>query len=723
MMGFRYTRVLQFNFEDAEGFGVDRIRGRDIVELAEKIGANTITFFARDAWGRAFYDSRVMRKIGKLGARDLLREIVEEAGRRGIAVIPMVGHTTNPELYTSHPEWAQRGLDGRVITMDTDPPEAPRERMTWPLMCLNTPFLERVAAEVGEVMEYGVDGVFLDSFRYMPDADRACFCQACREKYRAETGRELPPREEDEDYYRRAFEWRVGVNVKALERISEEVHGRGGVLVYNSHPLSWRGRANTIAERAARYVDVFFAECSEADYQPPGFIAEMVKLTRALTGKPVWASRNSFHMALTSQQATPLAVRMGVREAFAGGGWPLLLVFASTFLGGLDADAYAEAFREVEKLEEYMDGAEPLPYVAIAWSNRTRDWAGSRLAPHVADAYRGFYYLLMTQGYPVNYVSDTCLDAGCYRDYRGLVLAGVESMTRGAAGRLGEYLEGGGGLVATFNTGMRDGGGHPLEDTLLGGILGLGFDGALRFPWSYVVVDGRHPVAAGLTGKTVLWGDYDREFVDRRTPPRLGWHMRVSRVPRGAHVVGRVAAPMRDFGNEYENGRGPPPPGAVLDAPAVVAGDRWVYFSGQPGRLWWRSGSTRVASLMLNSILYVAGEPPVRVRSSGFVELEAYRRDGELVLHLLNHTYADRIVTGRATAVNTMWTSTPEAVHQPTRVAVLGDVVVEVRGYEVRRVYDPLRGSRIEPRAGTTATEIRLPRLGEYAMLVVEVAE
>ncbi len=718
---FRYTRVLQFNIEDALSYGADRVTGRDIVELAERLGANTITFFARDAWGRAYYDSRLARKSEKLGPRDLLREVLEEAGRRGIAVIPMVGHTTNPELYSRHPEWAQRDREGRVIAMDTDPERAPRGKATWPLMCLNTPFLEHVAAEVGEVMEYGVDGVFLDSFRYMPDADRACFCETCRRKYREETGRELPFREEDEDFYRDAYRWRVGVNVEALRRVSGEVHRRGGVLVYNNHPLSWRGRANTIAEHARDYVDVFFAECSEADYQPPGFIAEMVKLTRALTGKPVWASRNSFHMSLTTQETSPLAVRMGVREAFAGGGWPLVLLFSSTFLNGFEAEAVSQAFREVERLEEYMDGAEPLPYVAVAWSNRTRDWAGSAMAPHVADAYRGFYYLLMTNGLPVNYVSDTCLDTGCYKEYRGIVLAGVESMSRAAASALSRHLEGGGGLVATFNTGMRDESGHPLEDTLLSGPLGLGFDGILEMPWGYLRVEERHPVTAGLAGRTLLMGDYDREFVERRVPPRMGWHVRVSRVPREARVLGRVVTPRGEYGYEYENGRSPPPPGEVLDVAGLVAGGRWVYFSGQPGRAWWRQGSPLLGRLLMNAVLYAAGEPPVRVRSGGFVELEAYVREGEVLVHLLNHTYADRLVTGRAAAVNRMWTSTPEAVHPPTRVAPLGDVRVELRGFEVKRAYEPLTGRELRVSNGGGSVSVELPRLDEYTFIVVEV--
>ncbi|RLE60594.1 MAG: hypothetical protein DRJ32_02685, partial [Thermoprotei archaeon] len=389
-MKFKYTRVLQFNFEDEQGYAVDRIRGSDIVKFALKIGANTITFFARDAWGRAFYNSNIARKIAKLGDRDFLREVVEEASKHGIAVIPMIGHTTNPELYSKHPDWAQRDKNGRVITMDTDPSFVSREKATWPLMCLNSPFLNHVLMEADEVLKYGVDGIFLDSFRYMPDVDRACFCEWCRNKFRNESGKDLPAKEElESELYRRSFLWRINVNVKSLKIVSQRI-GDNHVLIYNNHPLAWRGRANTIAELSRNFVDVFFAECSEVDYQPPGFIAEMVKLTRALTGKPVWATRNSFHMALTSSNTTDVAIRQGLREAFAGGGWPVYLVFASTFMNNVNPDPVRQVFEEVERLEEYMLDAEPLPYVGVVFSNRSRDWSGVKMSPHIADSFRGF---------------------------------------------------------------------------------------------------------------------------------------------------------------------------------------------------------------------------------------------------------------------------------------------------------------------------------------------
>ncbi|MEZ0345258.1 MAG: alpha-amylase family protein [Infirmifilum sp.] len=715
----RFTRVLQFNFEDAEGFGVDKISGAAIVDLAARLNVNTLVVFARDAWGRAFYDSNIAPKIPKLGGRDLVKEVVEEAKKRNIDVVAMIGHTTNPYLYNRHPEWAQRDREGNLITMDTDPLLKKREKPSWPLMCLNSPFSKHVLDEVDEVLEYDVSGVFLDSFRYMPDADRACFCKYCRELFKSEMGYELPDLENlDSQAYRDAFAWRVGVNVRRIAEVKARMNSRrpGLILAYNNHPMAWRGRANTISELSKDHVDIFFAECSEADYEPPGFIAEMVKLTKALTGKEVWASRNSFHTTLTTQPTSPLAIRMGLREAFAGGGRPLLLVFASTFLNGLPIEPVREVFDEIEKIEDYMVGARPLAYVGVVWSNRSRDWSGL-LGQHLADGFRGFYYALLKEGMPVNYISDTMLDEGRFTGYKAVVLENVKSLSKKASLNLVRYVESGGGLIASYTTGMMDEKGERLDESRLSEVLGLRFNGVLKSAWSYIeVTEPEHPLFRGIPTRNILLGDFDKDFLDSRVPPELGWN---ALVEAEAPAIARIAVPHREFGNEYENGRSPPPPTVGTIHPAVIAGERWVYFSGQPGRVYWRNASPNLHALILNAILYVAGPPPIQAMSPGLVELEPYYTgDNLLAVHLLNHNYADRFITRSNTCRNSAWTSTADAVHPPTRIVPV-NVWLTLRGIKPRRVYSPLTEKDYSVESDGEVSRISVP-LQEYEFIVIE---
>lgn len=716
------ARILQFNFEDKLAQYADRITGSEIVHLAEELHCDTVVIFARDAWGRAYYESSFIRKVSKLGSRDLLREVVEEARKRGIRVVAMVGHTTNPELFALHPDWAQRDKEGRVIHMDTNPAGEASE-LRWPLMCLNSPFLEHVLKEVEEVLQYGVDGVFLDSFRYMPDLESACFCEYCRKTYREEEGEDLPVAEDWGSLrFRKAFLWRYRVNVRALERVKEKVRALkpSAFLVYNSHPAGWKGRANRIVEMARNHIDVVFAEGSEADYQPPGFLAEIVKLSQALSGgKRVWATRNSFHMALTSTTTSPVVIRQGIREIFAAGGDPMILVFSSAFVQAPSLlKGATPAMKDVERLEEFMEGARRIKYAGILYSNRSRDWLGAGDPRHVTDDIRGFYYALAFNGYPVDFIADWQLDQGLLGEYKVLILPSAASMSAEGKRALENAVGRGAGLLATYLVSSLDERGHPLEEFRLGELLGVSYRGVLKLPWSYVVVEEDHEVVREVPDRVILWGDYSRVFSRERVPPAAAWHARVE-VREGARSIARVAEPDSEYGFEYENGRSPPLLGPLTECPAIVVNDdrRTAYFSGQLGRLYWRTGLPHYEKLIENAVRWAGGVPPLKVETQGLVLVEAYARSGQLLVHLVNLTYDRRIIVRGNTADPVMWHSSSESV-MPPRCVVPVSVEVIFRDTP-RKIHSPLFEKKYEVEVEGEVAKTHVT-LNEYEFLVVE---
>jgi len=724
----RPLRVLQFNFEDSLGLYVSRITGREVVEVAEKIRANVIVVFARDAWGYTYY------RGGRVGPPrpgmkgDFLRELVEEAHRRGIKVVAMVAHTANKLLYMRHSDWAQVNRRGEPILLEHAPPLGEWEPQ-WPQLCPNSPFLEHAILEVREAVELGVDGILFDSFRYQPDPERACYCRWCRQKFREEFGHDMPVEPNwNNSVWRTLWDWRYRVVVKALSRLAEEARksGRKVMVLYNSHPAGWAGRANRVVEEARGVLDGVFAECSEADYQPPGFIAEMVKLTKAMAGDgvKVFASRNAFHQLKPTEPLPAPALRQGLRETIIAGGDPWVLVFSSQFV--LDdswVEAVEQVFREHELLEEYIVGSEPIRYAAIVVSNIVRDHYG-RLNPSLyVDETRGFYYMFQRLHIPAQYLLDKDLKKSIW-SYKLVVLADTACIDDSTARVVREFGDGGrGGVVATFMAGMMDGKCLPAGGNVLADILGFELLGEpIELEWAYLnPLDTHHPLLEGLD-KPILIGDTRR---DMRQRLNLASIVPVKPV-EGSEAPASILVPAYKFGHEYTLGRSSPPPSHEARVAGVVVRSKTVYYPWRLGANYWYSGSPRLLKLLANTVNFLAGEPPVKVEAPSTVISEAWRQGDRVVIHLLNYTTNQRILAADFTGARQplpAYSGGPP-IHPITEIIPVHNIVlhvdVKLLGYENVKAYSPLTKREYPVAVDRGRVRIVVGELEEYEVVVVE---
>lgn len=727
------VRVLQFNIEDRFGAYMSSISGRELVELAEDLHVNVLVVFARDPWGRIYYRGGDVGLEHPKMRGDFLRELVAEARRRGIRVVAMIGHTANKYLYMMHRDWAQVNVRGEIILLEHVPSTIKDYEPEWPQLCINSPFIEHVKRELVEVLRLGVDGVFLDSFRYQPDPERACYCKWCREAFRAEYGYDMPEKPSWSDSrWRRLWDWRYRVVVRRIKELYElaKKYSEHVLFMYNSHPGGWAGRTNRIVEEARDYIDVVYAECSEVDHQPPGFITEMVKLTKAMSGgKPVWASRNYFHLYRTVQATTGVAIRQGLREAVIAGGSPWLLVFSSTYKQSSKLlDAAKQVFREHELLEEYLEGVEPIRYAGIVVSNRSRDHYGRLRPQRYVDEIRGFYYALTHNHIPVEFVSEKDLTPDNLRRYNVVILANTVCLDDNVVDSIVRYVRGGGKILATYLTSTRDGEGVPRYEFALSEVLGVELKGMLRQPWSYIVLgDHAHSILGGMDDKIILWGDMSYKFTKSRVERGLGYHTIVEALGN-ALTLGYIGLPSSRWGFEYTLGRSPPTIAGGTRLPAIVLnryGDgRSIYFTGRLGSHYWRIGLPAYMDLIAKSTLYLGGEPRVRVDAPETVAVEPYVQEERVIVHLLNHTYNQRIL---ATGIGSTRQQLPpyssnNAVHPPRTVIPVHNIELEVEGlgYGDYRVYSPLRNAKLDYEVTGDKVKVRLDVLREYDVVVVE---
>ena len=719
----RPLRVLQFNFEDKFGLFVPRIRGRDLAELAEKIHANVIVVFARDAFGYTYYEGSSIgpKRPGLPG--DFLRELISEAHRRGIRVVAMVAHTTNKLLYMMRTDWAQVNYRGEPVLLEHALPTSSWEP-EWPLLCPNSPFLEHLLREVREVASLGVDGIFFDSFLYQPDPEKACYCKWCRARFREEYGYEMPVEPDwSNSVWRLLWDWRYHVVVKALQRLAREAKRVSSDIhvMYNSHPGGWAGRTNRVVELARGYLDGVFAECSEADFEPPGFIAEMVKLTRAMAGPGVrvYASRNAFHSLKPPQPAPAPLIRQGLREAIIAGGNPWVLVFSSmlaaakSFVGPVE-----QVFKEHEKLEEYLVGAEPIRFAAIVVSNKVRDHYGRLEPSRYVDETRGFYYALQESHIPVEYVVDKDLSEIADK-YRVIVLADTACLGSKHINALRNYIKRRGAIIATHQTSLYDEECLPAGGIQASDILGAELVGEpINLDWAYI-----EPVQGNPLGlnEPILLGDNPR---DMQKPLDLA-----SIVPVEPHSDRETPLSLRlpayRYGNEYTLGRSAPPPGPRTELPGLVLGDKVAYYPWRLGANYWLTGDPRHRRLIIKTIHLLAGDPPIKIEAPSTVIAEPWMQGERIIIHLLNYTTNQRILTASFTGARQplpSYSSGPP-IHPITEIIPVHGIRITINSEMLGnrpKAYTVLSGAKPQLSISNDKIIIDLEKLDEYEVLVIE---
>ena len=162
-------RAVHFDFHTMPG--VDNIcEDFDAEKFAQQMAeANVgyINFFARCNIGFSYYPTKVGTQYPGLKI-NMLGDVVRECHKRGIGVTGYINAGLHHELAIIHPEWLQMTRDGKIYNLSDGGPSFFRN------VCYNTPYRDHLLAEVKEVLELGVDGLFLDCMQLRP-----CYCSRC----------------------------------------------------------------------------------------------------------------------------------------------------------------------------------------------------------------------------------------------------------------------------------------------------------------------------------------------------------------------------------------------------------------------------------------------------------------------------------------------------------------------------------------------------------------
>jgi len=149
----------------------------EFAQMAREGGFGSAMVYACCHNGNCYYRSSVGYRHANLKGRDIFGETIDCLQKEGIQALGYYTIVFHNKAALSHPEWRMRDCCGKD-----------HDGRYW-YACINHPdYIEFVKEQLGEIIAYPIDGIFID----MPFWPLICHCQRCCKKYRDESGCEIP---------------------------------------------------------------------------------------------------------------------------------------------------------------------------------------------------------------------------------------------------------------------------------------------------------------------------------------------------------------------------------------------------------------------------------------------------------------------------------------------------------------------------------------------------
>ncbi len=617
---------------------------KGIVNETHRGHVNTLVVFSTGYYpgGTAFYQSKIAPLYPGLGERDLLADTIETAhanGQKAVAYLASIWG--NRDLYFAHPDWAQRKADGRVTSWDTAYNSVAMDPLS--------PYRDYFASIVREIADnYDVDGFYFDE----PSFQSWSASPACRRAFEAEFGLPLPTDEQWEDsVFQRFLAWRYD-QIAGWRQSLYDLAKRDDRCVFfqGAFPLaSLRGEMTQLS--GAPPIPLYYRERFGVSWHVPmahaddmartaetGDVVHM-ELYRASVGEPLWwygvalryveaVAKGKQILVLSMMAQSPFdlyglgeaELRLSTAELQANNA---ALLFARYYPDQVDQSAWDrvyERFAEADALAPYLRDRQRIPYVALLYSQTSVerfDYRGDK--PAQLGELKGFAKALLQEKVLFDVITESDLCAGI-EGYQALILPNASCLSAECKAAARAFVAAGGGLVASYESGLYDETGQRADADDLAGVFGVQYGGeTLPFELDiYMLMTAAHPLPADIPAGKRL--------------PTMG--MQVVVEPDGAEAVAHVQG-----ASEVHYG----PLGDEIGPPAVLTngsgkGGRSALFTTPIGVRYLEYGIPDFRNLIAAAVNWTAaGPPPVRVHNaSDALALTAFKQGERTLIHLVN---------------------------------------------------------------------------------------
>jgi len=562
----------------------------------------------------AFYQTKVPfhRKGKYLGARDFFGDCCAAAKKRGLHVIARLSPDLNWEdAVAAHPEWFQQDAQGKALVHNEDS----RLFRTCMFSTYMTDYVPAVMREINSL--YDVDGLFTNAWPPLGKLP-VCHCAICRKLPSSGTLEYW-----DEFNERTVFLW------KLYDSIAKEKHA--GNFYFANLGGGIRCSANLVELGE-------LCEWFQADNQGRGGEDAPIwgcamqgrvccAVQKGKTATNVTAGWSTGPVRWRGVSKSEAEWRIWVDETLASGMVPYHHIVGAENGMGEDQRSLGPArefFQWTAKHDPHFINKRSIASIGVVMGQRTQLFYQPPPGASAAQYVDGLYFALLEGRFLFDFVHEEKLALANLQKYRALLLPNVALLSDHQLQQLQEYVEAGGSLLATFETGLYTERNQKRADFGLADVLGIHKAGDIVGTTGNAFsarIERRHAILAGLTGTNWIAGAEYRV----PTAPVEGPILTV--------VPGSVAYPPE---LSY-------PDPSQTHEPAVVLREkgksRLIYFPGDIDRTLWHSGHTDLSHLLRNSIRWVAGDDqPVTIAGEGLIEPFAWETQAGFAIHVLNYT-------------------------------------------------------------------------------------
>jgi hypothetical protein len=673
----------------------------------------------------AYYDSKLLKRHSPHVPLDRVKKDIAEYKKLGVRILGVYPPTLQGEVWELHPDWRRIATDTEQIP-EVDLKKFPHGGMLCPLGPYGDFFIDvlaEIVTQFSEVSAFSFDGLHHGG---------GCYCKHCRANYKTDTGLAIPKSDMQSEAFRKYLHWAD----RKLEDLIQRMQSRLKKLNPEIALVTW----TTNAGRFGHFLDIPRNMSARMNllFDAPDQEFWMDETNRGSSVVPafgaayVWAVTNhrvAFAEPYLMSRGNPYGkdsfpaheVERRMMLALTHGAGPSIAVLQPEHLKA----GTAHAMSEVTKRKQWLTHKKPEPWAAILMSDNTRCFYG-RSAGQVEERYLanvfGFFRAALEEHLPCSLINDWNLDWNHWRDlmkYKVLVLPNAACLSDAQCDAIRKYVERGGGVVASLDTGLCDEFGTPRKEPALADVLGVKHNGiavagkiddkidenfARTLPPEYWTKrKGVWDFKRSANPGTITDNAKFNALVGKATATFKGPVARVELLP-----ATRLEATVRAKDNTKAD-----------DLPAITTCTRGeariAYFAAGIDAAHYSLSYPYYRVLLAQAIRWAASAPPpVEVTAPMCVQVNTVRqtKNGErLVIHLLNN-------------VNTTAGHGLPAEEVPLREEVIPihDIAVSLTGYNVKEVRLEPGAEKLKFAVAGDTVWFTVPKLHVHAMAVVELA-